>query len=161
MLKDTIVPKMLFLTVGLTSIGLYFLIETGGAHYHIKPIIWQGLVVGGLLFGTSMAIFGKCPGTDPVSIAEGRIDVLVGAIGGLLGGLVFTLYYDDFFKPLMGESLGKLTLPSFFPGQEHMVVLIFGVVVSIIAFIIPKKEMFDEADLCKLPDDQRPDKINA
>ena len=158
MLKDTIVPKMLFLTVGLTSIGLYFLVEAGGAHYHIKPIIWQGLIVGGILFGTSMAIFGKCPGTGPVSIAEGRIDVLVGAIGGLLGGLVFTLYYDDFFKPFMGESVGKLTLPSFFPGNEHMVVLIFGVVVSIVAFIIPKKEMFDEADLCKLPEDQRPDR---
>jgi len=158
MLKDTIVPKMLFLTVGLTSIGLYFLVEAGGAHYHIKPVIWQGLVIGGILFGTSMAIFGKCPGTGPVSIAEGRIDVLIGAIGGLLGGLVFTLYYADFFKPLMGESTGKLTLPSFFPGHEHMVVLIFGVVVSIIAFVIPKKEMFDEADLCKLPDDQRPDK---
>jgi uncharacterized membrane protein YedE/YeeE len=158
MLKDTIVPKMLFLTVGLTSIGLYFLIEADGAHYHIKPIIWQGLIIGGILFGTSMAIFGKCPGTGPVSIAEGRIDVLVGAIGGLLGGLVFTLYYDDVFKPLMGESAGKLTLPSFFPGNEHMVVLIFGIVVSIIAVIIPKKEMFDEADLCKLPDDQRPDK---
>ncbi|HHD79317.1 MAG TPA: hypothetical protein ENK98_06760 [Epsilonproteobacteria bacterium] len=158
MLKDTIVPKMLFLTVGLTSIGLYFLIEAGGAHYHIKPIIWQGLVVGGLLFGTSMAIFGKCPGTGPVSIAEGRIDVLVGAIGGLLGGLVFTLYYEDFFKPLMGESLGKLTLPSFFPGHEHLVVLIFGIVVSIIAFVIPKKEMFDEADLVKLPDELRPDR---
>jgi len=158
MLKDTIVPKMLFLTVGLTSIGLYFLIESGGAHYHIKPIIWQGLVIGGLLFGASMAIFGKCPGTGPVSIAEGRIDVLVGAIGGLLGGLVFTLYYADFFKPLMGESAGKLTLPSLFPEHEHMVVLIFGIVVTIVAFVIPKKEMFDEADLCKLPDDQRPDK---
>jgi len=153
MLKDTIVPKMLFLTVGLTSIGLYFLIEAGGAHYHIKPIIWQGLVVGGILFGTSMAIFGKCPGTGPVSIAEGRIDVLVGAIGGLLGGYVFTLYYDDIFKPLMGESMGNFTLPSFFPGDEHMVVLIFGIAVSIVAFIIPKKELFDEADLCKLPDE--------
>ena len=158
MLKDTTVPKMLFLTVGLTSIGLYFLIEAGGAHYHIKPVIWQGLVIGGLLLGASMAIFGKCPGTGPVSIAEGRIDVLVGAIGGLLGGLVFTLYYADFFKPLMGESAGKLTLPSLFPEHEHMVVLIFGIVVTIVAFVIPKKEMFDEADLCKLPDDQRPDK---
>jgi uncharacterized membrane protein YedE/YeeE len=101
MLKDTIVPKMLFLAVGLTSIGLYFMIEAGWAHYHVKPIIVQGLVIGGILFGISMAILGKCPGTGPVSIAEGRVDVLIGAIGGLFGGLVFTLYYDDFFKPLM------------------------------------------------------------
>jgi len=158
MLKDTIIPKMLFLAVGLTSIALYFMIEAGGAHYHVKPILLQGLVIGGTLFGIAMAILGKCPGTGPVSIAEGRIDVLIGAIGGLFGGLVFTLYYDDFFKPLMGESLGKLILPEFFPGYEHIVVLVFGVVVTLIAILIPKKEMFDEADLCKLPDDQRPDK---
>ena len=63
MLKDTIIPKMLFLTVGLTSIGLYFMIDAGGAHYHVKPIILQGLIIGGVLFGISMAILGKCPGT--------------------------------------------------------------------------------------------------
>jgi len=160
MLKDTIVPKMLFLAVGLTSIGLYFMIEAGGAHYHVKPIMWQGLIIGGTLFGISMAILGKCPGTGPVSIAEGRIDVLVGAIGGLLGGLVFTLYYDDFFKPLMGESAGTMILTDFFKGNEHTVVLIFGIAVTLIAIVIPKMEMFDEADLCKLPDDQRPDKQN-
>ena len=158
MLKDTIVPKMLFLAVGLTSIALYFMIEAGWAHYHIKPILLQGLIVGGILFGISMAIMGKCPGTGPVSIAEGRIDVLIGAIGGLFGGLVFTLYYDDFFKPLMGESLGKLTLAEFFPGHEHLVVLIFGSVVTLIAIAIPKIEMFDEEDLKQLPDEQRPDR---
>jgi len=58
----------------------------------------------------------------------------------------------------MGESAGKLTLPSLFPGHEHLVVLIFGIVVSVIALLIPKVEMFDEADLSRLPDDQRPDK---
>lgn len=158
MLKDTIIPKMLFLTVGLTTIGLYFMIDAGGAHYHVKPIILQGLIIGGVLFGVSMAILGKCPGTGPVSIAEGRIDVLVGAIGGLLGGLVFTLYYEDFFKPLMGENLGKSILSDFFKGSEDMTAIIFGLVVIGIAIAIPKVELFDEADLCKLPDDQRPDK---
>jgi len=158
MLKDTIIPKMLFLTVGLTSIGLYFMIDAGQAHYHVKPIILQGLIIGGILFGVSMAILGKCPGTGPVSIAEGRIDVLVGAIGGLLGGLVFTLYYDDFFKPLMGESLGKSILLDFFKGSEDMTAVIFGVIVTVIAIAIPKLELFDEADLSQLPDNERPDR---
>jgi len=158
MLKDTIIPKMLFLTVGLTSIGLYFMIDAGGAHYHVKPIILQGLIIGGILFGISMAILGKCPGTGPISIAEGRMDVLVGAIGGLFGGLVFTLYYEDFFQPLMGESLGKSILPDLFPGNEELTVLIFGVVVTLVAILIPKLELFDEADLSQLPEDKRPDK---
>jgi len=143
MLKDTIVPKMLFLTVGLTSIGLYFMIKFGGAHYHIKPIMLQGLIIGGVIFGVSMAIFGKCPGTGPVSIAEGRIDVLVGAIGGLLGGLVFTLYYDDLFKSLMGDSFGESILPDFFKGDEDITTLIFGIIVIIIAIAIPKIELED------------------
>jgi uncharacterized membrane protein YedE/YeeE len=117
MLKDTIVPKMLFLTVGITSIGLYFMIESGYAHYHVKPILLSGLIIGGAIFGISMAIIGKCPGTGPVSIAEGRIDVLVGAVGGLIGGGVFTIYYDDFFKPLMGENLGSFIIQDFFKGN--------------------------------------------
>ncbi len=152
MLKDTIVPKMLFLTVGLTSVGLYFMIDAGGAHYHVKPIIWQGLIIGGVLFGISMAILGKCPGTGPVSIAEGRIDVLIGAVGGLLGGLVFTLYYDEIFKPLMGESSGNFILPEFFKGNEEMVVLIFGAVVTLMAILIPKIELEDEEENARLED---------
>lgn len=84
MLEDMTVPKMLFLAIGLASIGLYFMVEMGWAHYHIKPIMLGGLIVGGILFGIAMAIFGKCPGTGPISVAEGRIDVLVGAIGGIL-----------------------------------------------------------------------------
>jgi uncharacterized membrane protein YedE/YeeE len=158
MLKDTIIPKMLFLTVGLTTIGLYFMIDAGQAHYHVKPIILQGLIIGGILFGVSMAILGKCPGTGPVSIAEGRIDVLIGAVGGLLGGLVFTIYYDDFFKPLMGENLGTTILPDLFKGNEGITAVIFGVAVILIAIAIPKRELFDEADLSKLPDEKRVDK---
>jgi len=152
MLKDTIVPKMLFLAVGLTSIGLYFMIKMGYAHYHIKPIMIGGLVIGGTLFGISMAILGKCPGTGPVSIAEGRIDVLIGAIGGLVGGAVFTINYD-FFKVLMGESLGKIALPSFFKGHEDLTVLIFGLGLVAISIAIPKLEEFDEADLAQLDEE--------
>lgn len=149
MLKDTIVPKMLFLAVGLASIGLFFMIKMGYAQYHVKPIMLGGLIIGGALFGISMAILGKCPGTGPISIAEGRIDVLVGAIGGLAGGAVFTINYD-FFKGLMGESLGNTTLPDFFKGNEELSVLIFGFALVIISIMIPKLEELDEVDLAQL-----------
>ncbi len=144
MLKDTIVPKMLFLAVGISSIAIYFMQEAGGANAHIKPIILSGLIIGGILFGIGMAILGKCPGTGPVSISEGRIDVLVGEVGGLFGGLVFTLFYDDIFKPLQGESFGKTVLTDFFSGNEELSVLIFGGVVILIAILIPKIELEDK-----------------
>jgi len=146
MLKDTIVPKMLFLAVGLSSIGIYFMVQHGFANIHAKPILLPGLIIGGILFGISMAILGKCPGTGPVSIAEGRIDVLVGAIGGLLGGLVFTLFYEDIFQPLQGISFGNTILTELFEGNEELSVLIFGVVLSLIAIFIPKLEMEDKLE---------------
>jgi len=157
MAKDTIIPKMLFFAIGLTSIILYIEIKMGYASYHVKPIMLQGLIIGGAIFGVGMAIMGKCPGTGPISIAEGRIDVLVGAIGGLFGGYVFTKYYDDFFKPLMGESLGKSTLVDVSGTHATEAVFLFGAALIVVAFVIPKMELFDEKDLEKLDDCQRPD----
>jgi hypothetical protein len=149
MLRDTVVPKMLFLGIGLTAIALYFMIEAGYASYHVKPLMLGGIIVGGAIFGVSMAILGKCPGTGPVSIAEGRLDVLVGAIGGVFGGLFFTLYYDE-MKMIMGESLGKPTLVTYFQGHESLVVLIFGLLLVGISIAIPLVEEFDQADLDQL-----------
>jgi uncharacterized protein len=149
MLRDTVVPKMLFLAIGLASVGLYFMVEMGYAQYHVKPIMLGGLIVGGIIFGVSMAILGKCPGTGPVSIAEGRIDVLVGAIGGIFGGLVFTVYFDT-FKKIMGESLGNATLIDYTKGYETIVILIFGIALIGISILIPLRQEFDELDLKQL-----------
>ena len=145
MLTDMTVPKLLFFGIGLASIGLYFMIEMGWAHYHVKPITLGGLIIGGILFGWAMAVFGKCPGTGPVSVAEGRIDVLVGAIGGIFGGLFFTWAYP-WLKNIMGPNLGKLTLPSLFPGHEHLVVLIYGIALIAVAWAIPDIEYLDPED---------------
>jgi len=146
MLKDTVVPKMLFLAIGLASIGLFIMIQLGWASYHIKPILLGGLIIGGVIFGVSMAIFGKCPGTGPISVAEGRIDIMVGAFGGILGGLVFTLFYDK-FKLLMGTSLGKLNLNSSFADHQGIAVLIFGLALVAISFMIPLLEIVDKDDI--------------
>ena len=155
MLKDTTVPKMLFLAIGIASIALFFEVKLGYASYHIKPMIVSGLVVGGILFGASMAILGKCPGTGPISIAEGRIDVLVGAVGGILGGYVFTKYYESFFKPLMGESYGKESLLNTLGTHASWFVFLFGIALIIIAIKIPNMELLDEADLSKLTEEER------
>jgi uncharacterized membrane protein YiaA len=155
MLKDTVVPKMLFLAIGIASIGLYVEIQLGYATYHIKPLIIGGLIIGGILFGASMAILGKCPGTGPVSISEGRIDVLVGAIGGIFGAFFFTKYYDSFFKPLMGVSHGNGSLVNVSGDYGAFMVLVFGVALIVIAIMIPHKELLDEADLSQLKADER------
>ena len=144
MLKDTVVPKMLFLAIGLASIGLYFMVKMGYAHYHIKPMMVGGLIIGGTIFGIAMAIFGKCPGTGPISVAEGRIDIIVGSIGGILGGLVFTVYYD-FFKEMMGPDLGKMSVLNQI-SDSPITILIFGLAITAVAIVIPLREETDEKD---------------
>ncbi len=152
MLKDTVVPKILFLAIGIIAIVLFFEVKMGYASYHIKPMIVSGLIVGGILFGISMAILGKCPGTGPISISEGRIDILVASFGGILGGYVFVKYYDQFFKPLMGENYGKETLLNTLGSHASWFVFIFGILMIVLAIKIPHKELLDEADFSKLSD---------
>ncbi len=146
MLKDTVVPKMLFLAIGLASIGLFFMIQMGWASYHVKPIMLGGLILGGAIFGASMAIFGKCPGTGPISVAEGRIDIMVGAIGGILGGAFFTIFYD-YFHIFMGPDFGKISLSGYFEDTEGTVALIFGLILVAISIAIPLKEEIDKDDV--------------
>ncbi|WP_456402234.1 YeeE/YedE thiosulfate transporter family protein [Hydrogenimonas sp.] len=145
MLEDMTVPKMLFFAIGVASIGLFIMIEAGWAHYHVKPVMLGGLVVGGVLFGIAMAIFGKCPGTGPVSLAEGRIDVLVGAVGGVFGGLFFTLAWP-WIEPLMGPDLGRPTLSSLFERLGPVVILLYGIALIAVAFALPEREYLDPAD---------------
>ena len=141
MLHGFKVPKMLFFAIGLASIGLYFMIKMGWAHYHIKPIMLGGIVIGGILFAIGMAILGLCPGTGPVAVSEGNLDVLVGLIGGLLAGALFTYLYPD-LKAIMGPNLGKPTLAQLV-GHDWFI-FVYGIFLIIIAFALPNKEVEEE-----------------
>ncbi len=138
MLRDFNVPKMMFLTIGLTSMGLYFMIQFGYAEYHAKPVLIGGLIVGGLIFGVGMAIFGLCPGTGPMALAEGKIDVLVGIIGGLVAGGLFTWMYGD-IKGLLGPDFGKVTLDTIAGESGSFWIFVYGIGISIVAFLLPDK----------------------
>ncbi len=111
----------------------------------MKPVILGGLIVGGILFGIGLVILGKCPSAFFVSVSEGRIDALVGVIGGMFGGLVFTLFYP-WIGQFMGPNLGKLTVNDFFEGNSLLVVLIFSTVLLVTAYLLPTIEYKDSAD---------------
>jgi len=140
MLEDMTLPKIMFLTIGLSSIGFYFLHQIGIVEYHIKPIMLGGLVIGAIMFGIAMAIFGSCPGTGPISLADGNIDIFVGIIGGLVAGAVFTIGYPT-FKDWMNPSFGQITILDFFETNQHMIVLNFGILLTLTSFLIPIKRV--------------------
>ena len=108
-LKNLAVAKAILITIGVGAILLSIEIGLGFASYHIKPLIFGGITLGGLIFGTGMAILGYCPGTLPVSLGEGSLDALVGIIGGLVAGLVYTIFLPS-IHGILGPDFGNISL---------------------------------------------------
>jgi len=133
LLENLAVIKTIALSIGIGIMFLSIEISLGLASYHIKPFVTGGLIVGGLLFGTGMAILGYCPGTLAISLGEGSLDALIGIIGGFLGGVVYTIGILPLISPL-------LVIPSVFSSDNGAVSLnsLLGTnaVFFIISFIV-------------------------
>lgn len=143
--EDTLVPRMAMTTVALSGIGFYFLTQNGYATYDIKPTILTGLIIGAIIFGIGLVILGKCPSAFFVSVSEGRVDALVGVIGGMFGGLVFTLMYPS-IKDLLGPNLGKIRVNDLFGGYELSIILVLSTLLLFVAYKIPTIDYKDPAD---------------
>lgn len=135
-LEDFTMAKTMGFAIGLGAIIIAIDVGLGLANYHVKPFIPIANSVGGLIFGMGMAILGYCPGTLPISLGQGALDALVGIIGGLFGGYVFTINYDA-IAPYFGTNYGPISLYSLLedtPIIFYLVTLIFGSSLIYIAF---------------------------
>ena len=108
-LENLTVVKAIALAIGVGILLLQLEVGLGYATFHVKSFQFVGLLLGGLIFGSGMAILGYCPGTLPISLGEGSVDAFLGILGGLLGGLIYTLALPE-LKPLLGADSGKLFL---------------------------------------------------
>ncbi len=140
-LENFAVAKAIAAAIGVGIILLSIETGLGYASYHIKPLLVGGIIVGGLLFGMGMAILGYCPGTLPVSLGEGSVDALIGIIGGLLGGLVYTLLLPS-LHGILGPDLGKVSLFSIMGNTLFFYLgsILLGALFIWIAFLLHKKE---------------------
>lgn len=143
-LKDFTVAKTIMLVLGLGGIMLLFEMMSGMAVFHVKPLYVIGTALGGVLFGTGMAILGYCPGTLPISLGQGSLDALWGIIGGILGGVIFTLLYPVIL-PILGENMGEVTLFSLMGNSYSMPYILSVIVISLCmiagAFLLNKLDV--------------------
>ena len=126
-LTDLTVPKTIAVAIGLGMIFITVITAMGLAQYHVKPFVVGGVILGGLIFGSGMAILGYCPGTLPVSVGEGSLDAMIGVIGGLAGGIVYSVVLPS-ISWLLGPDLGHISLYSLTGGQGF----VFGFLVVFI-----------------------------
>ncbi len=141
-LEDFTVAKTILLVIGVGAILVSVEIALGLASYHVKPFIFGGIILGGVIFGIGMAILGYCPGTLPISMGEGSIDAFIGILGGLVGGLVFTWILPT-IQPILGPDYGKISLNSL-TGSHPILFFILVIVISLLfitlAFILHQVE---------------------
>ncbi len=140
-LKDYTVAKAIAVAVGVGAILLSIEIGSGFASFHVKPLILTGIAVGGLIFGAGMATLGYCPGTVAISLGEGSLDALVGIIGGIAGGIVYTLIQPS-VQEMLGPDLGKLSLQGALGSGPlyYILVFAFGAALVTIAFWLNRME---------------------
>lgn len=140
-LEDYTVAKAIAVAVGVGAILLSVEIGLGYASWHVKPLLLTGIGIGGLIFGAGMAILGYCPGTLPVSMGEGSMDALVGIIGGICGGIFYTLIHPS-VQGMLGPDMGKISLQSATGGGVLYFILVtaFGLALVAIAFLLNKIE---------------------
>jgi uncharacterized membrane protein YedE/YeeE len=140
------VAKAIALAIGIGVILLNIEIGLGFASYHTKPFIAGGIVIGGLVFGTGMAILGYCPGTMLISLGQGSLDAVVGLIGALAGGLVYTVFLPS-IHGILGPDFGNISVNSLLgasPSLFYAVVVSLGLVFILIAFWVHKLEKVND-----------------
>jgi len=110
--RDWTVVKIMSTAVVVGSVGIYAMLPAEAVSLHIKPLVWIGIVGGGVCFGIGMAVFGYCPGTGVAACGEGRRDAMVGVLGMLLGAGLYVGFYPQLSRLLTsGGDAGKVTLP--------------------------------------------------
>lgn len=142
MLKDLTMAKAIATAIGLGIILINIEISLGFASYHIKPLLLGGIIIGGLVFGTGMAILGYCPGTIPVSMGEGSLDAVSGFAGALAGGIIYTLIVPS-IKGILGPDLGQISLASGLkaPSAGFLIpAILAGIIIIFIAFQLNRIE---------------------
>ena len=110
--KDWTVVRMMGTAVVVGSVGVVALVAADLASLHIRPMLLGGVLLGAILFGIGMAVFGYCPGTSVAGCGEGRRDAMIGVLGMFAGAAMFVMFYKQ-LQPIIQAlgDWGKITLP--------------------------------------------------
>jgi uncharacterized protein len=111
-LRDFTVAKVMLTAILVGGVGVFVLHGAGMAAYHIKDANLLGVIIGGVLFGIGMVVYGYCPGTGIAAIGTGSVHALIGALGMLAGAIVYALSFDWLKANILSVwALGKVRLP--------------------------------------------------
>lgn len=110
--RDFTVIKIMLTAIIVGGTGVFTLVQFGYAQFHIKPADLLAISIGAAIFGVGMVLYGYCPGTALAAIGGGSLHALVGAIGMLVGGVLYALSFDWIKANILPVgAMGKVQLP--------------------------------------------------
>lgn len=111
-LKDYTVLKVMLTAIIVGGVGVMLLADASLAKYAVKDANLLGVALGAAIFGIGMVFYGYCPGTGLAAIATGSVHALVGALGMIVGGILFALSFDWVKANILTiGAYGKIRLP--------------------------------------------------
>jgi hypothetical protein len=114
--------------------GVYALVAVGAARLDVWPFQIAGVLVGAVLFGIGLAVFGYCPGTGLAGSAEGSRDAMTGVLGMLTGAGIFVAGYKWLQPIMLGlGDLGKMTIPGLLGVSSWIVI---GTMAALMAAVL-------------------------
>jgi hypothetical protein len=113
LLRDFTVMKIMLTAIVVGAVGVYALVTVGVTVLDVWPFQVAGVLVGAVLFGIGLAVFGYCPGTSVAASGTGARDAMVGVAGLATGAAVFVVAYPA-LRPVIEAlgDLGALTIPA-------------------------------------------------
>jgi uncharacterized protein len=112
-LRDFTVLKVMMTAIIVGGIGVLWLVDMGAAKYHLRDANMLAVVLGAGMFGVGMVLYGYCPGTATAATATGSLHALVGAVGMILGAMLYAYTFAWVSATILPVwSLGKATLSS-------------------------------------------------
>jgi uncharacterized membrane protein YedE/YeeE len=135
LLKDWRVLKIMLTAIAVGSLGVYALVEGDMATLSVKPFVYGGILIGAVLFGVGMAIFGLCPGTSVAACGEGNRHAMVGVLGMFAGAATFVAAYP-LVDPLISGfgDAGKVTIPEWLQISPWLAIVGLLLVVTAVLF---------------------------
>jgi hypothetical protein len=85
------------------------------------------------VLGVGFVVGGYCPGTSVASLATGRIDAMVYALGIFAGTFVYAEVYPAIKGFVNADAMGQVTLPEVL-GLPYGLVVFAVVVIAVVGF---------------------------
>ena len=110
-LRDFTVLKVMLTAIIVGGLGVLLLVQLGYAQWHVRDANLLAVLLGGVLFGVGMVIYGYCPGTGLAAVAGGSVHALVGLVGMLIGAMLYAYSFAWVSANILPiGALGKKTL---------------------------------------------------